>query len=169
MSVTSVIDKNMKSQDKKRKVVFKNNKAFHSWGNLYSVYEDAILVVKTRGNAAYVLTTKMGSMAEGISLTIRDELYSGEIEFADAELNDTWEYLYGYLADNDSALLFYGEKEVTEEAGIRCTLGVGSDVYHIRKEALQVAALIDCKLPKVIFKLETTVSEKLEDFSLGFD
>lgn len=170
MSVTSVINKIMsKMKENKRKVVFKNNEASHSWKRVHSFYENAILVVKTRGNAPYVFTTKMGTSAEGITLTIQNEMYSGSIEFADTELNDTWEYLYGYMADEDSALLFYGEKEMTEEVGIRCTIGVGSDVYHIKKEALQVAALINCKLPNEIFKLEATELGKLEDFSLGFN
>lgn len=61
-------------------------------------------------------------------------MYSGIVQFADTEQNDTCKYLYGYLADDELAFLFYGEKEMAEEVGIRCTLRVDGDVYHIKRK-----------------------------------
>lgn len=147
---------------------FTKRKAVYIWRHTMTVRENGVFWVKTSDGKQMLYTTNQDGE---IRVELNSENKGVPIRFADENLNDTWTKVYGFIFDDESGMLFYGERETSDLVGIHYSFAYSSyDVYMMKREALQVAALIDEKLPEIITVLENSNKMLVDaEYSLSFD
>jgi len=140
--------------------------AVHLWKKHATSYNGGIIAVRTKDKQLHVFTTEQQNE---IRLLIGGENDKNSMIFEDTNLNQNWETVFCYLFESDSAMLFFGERDITDQMGVYKVHGYSYEILEVQKMAYHVATLMDSSLLNLILHLENKATQESYELSLWLE